>query len=111
MNEASKTSKPQTSKDSSNDIFSLESEFGPTPSASPESQTISNATPVPVPASLSALPAKAKARRTKDIFGQRGFDSSPSADLAWSLASKLRMVTGSLGSTLFKHKWSQFSTA
>src|SRR5258708_38768905 len=108
MNEASKTSEPQTSKDSSSDTFFLESEFGVTPSDSPESKTTLNATPVPVPVSLSALPAKAKARRTKDIFGQRGFNSSPSADLAWSLANRLRTVTESLGSTLFNHKCSQF---
>jgi hypothetical protein len=103
--------KRETLKDSSSAISSQGSASGPTRCVSLDGQTTNKPGQVHAPANRSQSLVKAKARRTKDIFGQLGFHSSPSADLAWSLASKLQTVTESLGSTLFKHKWSQFVTA
>lgn len=111
MNDQSKQSTQQNSPDTGNAIFSLESESGVTPSGLPASTMTNGVGLEVVPASPGPSRVKAKARRTKDTFGQLGFDSSPSADLAWSLASKLRTATASLGSTMFNHKWSQFRTA
>jgi hypothetical protein len=56
-------------------------------------------------ASLSAAQAKEAGLLMTATFGRRGFGSSTSADLAWSLVSKLRPVTASVGSTLFKLTW------
>lgn len=111
MNEASQTSSQLSLLDTPSATFSLESESGPTHCDSPAGPTTSLSGPAAALANPSASPAKKKARRTKDIFGQIGFDSSPSADLSWSLASRLQTVTESLGSTMFTHKWSQFVTA
>lgn len=57
------------------------------------------------PASPSVPPGKAKRSTTKGIFGQTSFDSSKHDDLSFALASKLRPLTDSLGSTLFNLTW------
>jgi hypothetical protein len=61
-------------------------------------------------ANLSARQVKALGLRTSGISGLHGFTSSASADLASSLVSRLRALTDSLGSTLFKLTWKERTT-
>ncbi len=96
---------PMTCEDTGNAISSLESESGVMPCASPDSLTTAKSGPEAAPASRSAQPAKAKRSTTKGIFGQSSFDSSKHEDLSFALASRLRALTDSLGSTLFSLTW------
>lgn len=57
------------------------------------------------PASPSARPAKAKRSTIRGTFGQSSFGSSEHEDLSCALVSKLRPLTDSLGSTLYKLTW------
>ena len=65
---------------------------------------------VPAPASLSARQAKALGLLTSGTYGPRSSISSASADLASSLASRLRAKTDSLGSTLYTLTWKERAT-
>lgn len=61
-------------------------------------------------ANLSARQAKEEGLLTSDTSGRRGIGSSASESLAWSLASKLRVETDLLGSTLYELTWKQRAT-
>lgn len=63
-----------------------------------------------VPANLSARQAKALGLLTSGTFGPHGFTSSKSAGLQCFLASRLLDVTASLGSTLYKLTWKDWTT-
>ncbi|HKT90128.1 MAG TPA: hypothetical protein VJQ59_16905 [Candidatus Sulfotelmatobacter sp.] len=101
---------PMTSEDTGNAISSRGSESGVTRSDSPDGKTAAKSGPARVPASRSARPEKAKRSTTKGIFGQLGFHSSKHEDLAYALASRLRPLTDSLGSTLCKLTWMKLAT-
>lgn len=88
-----------------NAIFSQGSGSGPTPCAALGGLTINQFGQALVPANLSARRAKALGLLTSGIYGPPGIISSHSADLSESLANKLRAVTASLGSTLYKLTW------
>lgn len=95
----------KTSKDIPSATSSPESESGATLSGAPVGQTKGKPGLDRVPASRSARPAKARRSTTKGIFGQSSFDSSKHDDLSFALASKLRPLTDSLGSTLYRLTW------
>jgi len=78
---------------------------GAMPSGKQDGPTMSQSGQAPAPASPSPRRARGAARQTSDIFGPPSEDSSPSAVLAWSLASRLRPRTDSFGSTLFTLSW------
>ena len=105
MNEQLPMFGPTTSLDTPSATSSPESESGPTRSGSQAGQTTAKSGPDHVPASPSVRPAKAKRSTTKGIFGQSSFASSKHEDLSFALASKLRPLTDSLGSTLFSLTW------
>jgi len=90
-----------------NVISSPESELGPTPCVVPVGPMIDPAGLAPALASLSARAAKEKGLLTSGTYGRRGSISSASADLQWSMASRLREVTAKLGSTLFRLIWKE----
>lgn len=94
-----------TSGDIPSAISSLELESGHTRSGSLDGRTNAKSGPEVAPANPSARPAKAKRSTTKGIFGQSGFHSSKHEDLSFALASRLRPLTDSLGSTLFNLTW------
>ena len=64
----------------------------------------------PAPASLSARQAKALGLLTSGTYGPRSSISFASADLASSLANRLRAKTDSLGSTLYTLTWKERAT-
>src|ERR1039457_583660 len=88
-----------------NATSSQELESGAMRSDFPDGQTTAKSGQAPVPANRLARPAKAKRSTTKGIFGQSSFGSSKHEDLSFALASKLRPLTDSLGSTLFTLTW------
>lgn len=96
---------PMTSGDTPNATSSPASGSGPTPCDSPGGPTSAKSGQAPAPASHSARRAKAKRSTMKGIFGQSGFHSSKHEDLSFALASRLRPLTDSLGSTLFSLTW------
>lgn len=65
---------------------------------------------VPVPANLSARQAKDLGLMMSGTFGRRSSASSSSAALQRSLESRLRAVTQTLGSTLYKMTWKAWDT-
>lgn len=96
---------PETFEDTGNAISSLESACGPTPCASPGGPTTGQSGPLPARASRSRRPASGEAPRTRGTCGPSLLDSSPSAALTFSLASRLRARTDSLGSTMYRLTW------
>lgn len=66
--------------------------------------------PQAVPANHSPAQESVKRKRTKGIFGQSSFHSSPHEDLSFSLASRLRAVTDSHGSTMYDLTWETVTT-
>lgn len=102
---------PETCEDSPNAIFSAGLESGATPCASPDGLTIGQSGPLPVRASRSPRRASGRAPRTRGTFGQRSLASWKGFDLSCSLASRLRVRTDSLGSTLFRMTWSDARTS
>lgn len=101
---------PQTCADSSSAISSPASESGPWPCAAPAGPMTDLFGPVPVLANLSARQAKALGLMTSGTFGRTSSGSSRSAGLQSSLESKLRTVTQTLGSTLYKMTWKAWDT-
>ena len=95
------------STDTRNVIFSPESASGATPFVLPDGRTIDPFGLVRALASLSHRQVKALGLQTSGISGRHGFTSSESAVLASSLASRLQVLTDSLGSTLFKLTWKE----
>ena len=86
---------------------SPESVCGRTPCEAQAGLTTDPSGPALAPASLSARQAKAAGLLTSDTSGLRGIGLSASDALAWSLASKLRVETDLLGSTLYELTWKQ----
>jgi hypothetical protein len=66
--------------------------------------------PAPVPANPSAPPAAAAGPPTSATCGPSGSASSASADLQSCLASRLRALTDSRGSTLYRLTWKERAT-
>ena len=105
MNDQLPLFNPTTCEDTPNAISSPASGSGLTPCDSPGGPTTAKSGPDHVPVSRSARPVKAKRSTTKGIYGQSSFDSSRHEDLSFALASRLRPLTDSRGSTLFSLTW------
>ena len=88
-------------------ISSPVSACGVTPCAGQDGRMIDRYGPEVAPASHSHAPERGPASTIAATFGLKCSDSSPSADLSWSLASRLRARTASLGSTLYKLTWKE----
>lgn len=88
-------------------ISSPESASGRSPPASPASTTTRPYGPVPALASLSARQAKAAGSLTSGTSGPPSTISLSNAALRSSLASKLRELTETFGSTLYRLTWTQ----
>ena len=82
-----------------------DSAAGPTPSVSLDGPTTSPSGPAVARANLSARQAQAAGLLTSGTYGHTSSTSLSSAALADALASRLRVVTASLGSTLYKLTW------
>ncbi len=91
-------------------ISSPASASGPTRSGARAGPTIDRFGPVPVRANLSARQAKDLGLMTSGTYGRPGSTSSASADLQSCLESRLRARLSSLGSTLYKLTWKQWTT-
>ena len=91
-------------------ISSPASASGPSLFAAQAGQIVDLFGPVPALANLSARQARDLDLLMSGTCGQPGTTSSASAALQKSLASRLRMVADSLGSTLYKLTWKQRAT-
>ena len=89
---------------------SPESPFGPQHSATPATRMISTSGAARVRASPSQAQAAAQASLTLGTSGQPGSASFESAALRSSLANRLRALTASLGSTLYRLTWKERAT-
>lgn len=105
--EASPTSSPPTSETSASSTPSQASESGATQLASPGGPTTSRSGPARARASRSRSRAQAAPSTTSDTSGPSGSVSSVSAALRSSLESRLRALTGLLGSTLYTLTWKE----
>ena len=93
--------------DSTRCISSPGSACGVTPCARQDGRMTDPCGPEAAPANHSPAPGKGLASTIAATFGLKCSDSSMSADLSWSLASRLRARTDSLGSTLYKLTWKE----
>ena len=91
-----------------NATFSLESEDGHSPCASPDGQTKGRSGPVPVRANRSAAQEKMTAFSTRGTCGPLFEGLSPSAILQSSLANKLRANLGENGSPECAVTWKEW---
>lgn len=105
MTDLSRKSNRKTLKSSASAISSPGSGVGPLHSSSPSGPTTGKSGPGAAPASHSVRLAKARRSTMKGIFGPSSFASSGHAALSYALANRLRPLTASLGSTLFKLTW------
>ena len=80
---------------------------GPTPSRVPDGPTIDRSGPEAVHASHFLRPDEREGSQTTGISGPSGSVSSASAVLQSSLESRLRVLMGSGGSTLFRLTWKE----
>jgi hypothetical protein len=103
-------SDPATCVATRNAISSPASASGPTRCAWQDGQITDLFGPVPVRANLSPRQAKDLGLLTSGTYGRPGSTSSASAALKRSLASRLQVVTASLGSSLFTPTWKQRTT-
>lgn len=110
MSEALKTCEPMTLPGTTAPISSPESASGTTPCASPDGPRDGQPGRRRARASRSQAPAAAKAPRMTATFGPGLWDSSPSDVLTWSLESRYRRLTASLGSTLYELTWKPRAT-
>ncbi len=99
-----------TCADTHSIIFLPGLEVGPTPSASPGGPTNVPSGRGHAPASHSATPAADSDSTILATSGRSGSISSASYDLSQFLASRLRLVTGSRGSTLYRLTWRERAT-
>lgn len=97
--------------DTPNAISSPESADGLSRLPSPDGLPMSQSGPAPVPANRSASQAKGKAKTTRATSGLRFGNSSPSAALTSSLASKLREREDLDGSPEYTLTWRKIRTA
>jgi hypothetical protein len=105
MNAQSSMFNLTTCEDSRNVTSSQESADGVQPCVSPDGLTIDTSGQDPVPVNPSAQPGKAKGSKIPVISGRRGFGSSESAALQWSLENRLRRLMAERGSTLYRLTW------
>lgn len=105
MNETSETSPPPTCAALPSTTSSPASASGPTPCDKQGGPTTDQCGPAPVRASLSARQASERGLLTSGTYGRPGIGSSESFDLKSSLVSRLRPLTASLGSTMFRQTW------
>jgi len=112
MNDQSKTSCQQTLQDTLNAIFSPGSECGPTHCAEQVGLMIDKYGREVVLANLSARQAKQADLLTSGTYGHTGSTSfnTENQKRSQSLASKLQVKTGLLGSTLYKLTWKERAT-
>ena len=105
MRETFETLHQPTLWDSSSATSSQGSESGATRSDKQDWKTTARSGPDPAHASLSARQASEKGLLTSGTYGPSGSGSLSSASLSASLANRLRPVTLSLGSTLYRLTW------
>ena len=105
MKETSDLFGPTTSEATGSATSSPASGSGVTHSGSRDGPTMSQSGAEAAHAKPSAAPGARAVSTMSAISGRTGKGSSASSDLAWSLASRLQAVTGSLGSTLFALTW------
>ena len=91
-------------------ISSPASVSGPTPCDSPGGPTIGPSGQDPAHASLSVQQAKAQGLLTSGTYGPPSTGLSVSVALTRSLASRLQVATGELGSTLYRLTWREKAT-
>src|SRR5256885_14596544 len=94
----------------SNATFSLESEVGAPPCASPGGQTTARSGRAVARANRSRLLAKDAGQLTLGISGQHGSGSSQSVSLQQSLENRLRARMELNGSILFRLTWKEWVT-
>ncbi len=99
-----------TSSDTHNATSLPGSASGPTLCVEPDGPTTFLSGQVLVPANLSARQAKEMGLLTSGTYGRTSTGLFKTADLQWSLASKLRARTDSAGSTLYKLTWKDRAT-
>lgn len=83
---------------------------GPTPCAVPAGPTTDPCGPVARPASLSARQAQAQDLLTSGTYGPHSSTLSASADLAASMVNRLKRLSATAGSTLYKLTWKESVT-
>lgn len=93
-----------------NTTFSPGSEGGRLPCAAPDGQMTWTCGQAPALANLSPRQAKALGLLTSGTYGPIGTTSSARNALGYSLANKLRLISASLGSTLFRLTWRERTT-
>jgi hypothetical protein len=103
-------SDPTTCADTLSAISSPAAASGVTRCGAPDGPMIEPSGQARAPANLSARQAKALGLLTSGTYGRPGFISSRSEHLASSLASRLRVRTEELGSTLYKLTWKEMTT-
>lgn len=107
MSAASRKSSPKTSKDTPSATSSPASGSGAMPLERLDGQTILPFGQALVPARVSVQAGSGAASAISVTYGPHGSGSSASYALSMSLANRLRAVTGSLGSTLFRLTWKE----
>ena len=100
----------ETCEGSSSATSSPASAGGATPCGSPAGPTSVIAGQALVRASRGAWQERALAPTIRATFGRRGFGSGPSAALASSLVSRLRVRLAGRGSTAFRLTWKELVT-
>src|ERR1019366_7175797 len=105
MEEIFKTCSPWNSENLPNVIFSQALESGPTPCAKPDGRPKSASGRDRARANRSLFPENEPAHPMNVFSGQNSSASSKSRSLSQSLANRLRPMTDSLGSTLFRLTW------
>jgi hypothetical protein len=103
-------SSPETSPPTPNATSSPASADGATPSALPDGQMIFPFGQAPAPASPSRPRASKKEAATSATFGRISLGSSASVALTSSLASRLRDLLDSAGSTEYRQTWKRLIT-
>lgn len=107
MSEASQKSSSKICKDSGNAISLPESVSGAIVLERLDGQTILPFGQAPAPAKVSVRAGSGQASQIAVIYGPHGSGSSESYTLTQSLASRLRLKTDLLGSTLFRLTWKE----
>ena len=113
MAEVLKTFHQQTLPPTARRTSSPASAYGATRSSKQATSRVAQKSaygPCPAHANLSARQAKAQGLLTSGTCGPRPTGSSSSADLSYSLASRLHTAAECLGSTLYTLTWKQFNT-
>lgn len=110
MNDRSEISSPQTLQAIASVTSSAALEFGLAPCATLDGPMESTFGPAAARVSRSRKRGNGVASPMSVTSGQSGSDSSKPVDLLWSLESKCRARTASLGSTLYSLTWRERTT-